>query len=107
MMIPNSYSQWIDMQNKYMESREKTMLMHTLKKRLKEIDEHYEIVEENDDYWIAYKGKYDNQQLVSFNKRKVKFHAPYMDNLIKGSFFSPETLPDLWKIIKLVSEYLN
>lgn len=83
------------------------MLMHTLKKRLKEIDEHYEIKQDGDVYFITYKERYHNSTLISFKENKVKFHAPILSAMGNDLYFPPEALPDLWKITKLISEYLN
>lgn len=83
------------------------MLMHTFKKRLKEIDEHYEVKKDGDIYFIRYKERFHTNTLISFEENKVKFYEPILNAMANESYFPPEALPDLWKIIKLISEYLN
>ena len=83
--------------------------MHTLKKRLKEIDEHYEIYENDGMFSIGYKGRFRTERIISFDKDGIYFDETISPAPLRSSypFYKSDVLPDLWKIIKLVSEYLN
>ena len=84
------------------------MLMHTLKKRLKEIDECYEIesvdARGNIEYQVYYQSKFGRYRVLSFDKKAMDLAPTFGFSL---PHYKPEVLTDLWQIIKLVSEYLN
>ena len=86
------------------------MLMHTLKKRLKEIDEHYEIHEINSSYYIGYVSRFTITRILKFDKYGISFNNSLNASKVLQTdeyYYEKDILPDLWKITKLVSEYLN